>query len=43
MWESNIKMDVRERRWGGVDCIDLALDRNQWGAFINTAVNTQAP
>jgi hypothetical protein len=23
-WENNIKMDLREIGWGGMDCIDLA-------------------
>jgi len=26
-WEDNIKIDVLEARWGGMDWIDLALDR----------------
>jgi hypothetical protein len=26
-WEDNIKLDLREILWGGMDCIDLALDR----------------
>jgi hypothetical protein len=29
-WEDNIKMDLRAIRWGGMDCINLALDRDQW-------------
>jgi hypothetical protein len=32
MWENNIKMDLREIGWGGVDWIDLAQDRDQWRA-----------
>jgi hypothetical protein len=28
-WEDNIKMDVREVRWGGMDWIVLAQDRYQ--------------
>jgi hypothetical protein len=27
-WEDNIKMDVREMGWGGMDWIGLALDRD---------------
>jgi hypothetical protein len=42
MCESNIKMDVREIGWGGVECIDLAQDRDKWRVFINTVVNIQA-
>jgi hypothetical protein len=28
-WEDNIKMDLREIGWGGMDWIDLAQDRDQ--------------
>jgi hypothetical protein len=28
--EDNIKMDLQEVRWGGMDWIDLAQDRNRW-------------
>jgi hypothetical protein len=34
----NIKMDLRERGWGGMDWIDLAKDRNQWSALVNTVM-----
>jgi hypothetical protein len=27
-WVDNIKMDLREIRWGGMDWIDLAVDRD---------------
>jgi hypothetical protein len=42
-WEDNIKMDLRERRWGGMDWIDLAQDRDQWRALVNTAMNLRVP
>jgi hypothetical protein len=29
MWESNIKMDLKEIGWGGVDWIHLAQNRYQ--------------
>jgi hypothetical protein len=32
-WEDNIKMDVREIGWGGVDFIDMAQDSDQWRAL----------
>jgi hypothetical protein len=35
-WEYNIKMDHREIGWGGMDWIDLAKDRDQWRALVNT-------
>jgi hypothetical protein len=31
-----IKMDLRERGWDGMDWIDLAQDRDQWRALVNT-------
>jgi hypothetical protein len=34
-WEDNIKVDVREIRWGGIDLIDLAQDRDQWRVLVN--------
>jgi hypothetical protein len=33
---NNIKMDLREVGWDGRDCIDLAQDRDQWRALVNT-------
>jgi hypothetical protein len=30
-WEDNIRMDLREIRWGGMDWIDLAQDRDSGG------------
>jgi hypothetical protein len=29
----NIKMDLREIEWSGMDWIDLAQDRDQWRAL----------
>jgi hypothetical protein len=37
-WEDNIKMDVREIGWGGMVWIDLAKDRDQWRALVNTVL-----
>jgi hypothetical protein len=33
---SSIKIDLRERGWDGMDWIDLAQDRDQWRALVNT-------
>jgi hypothetical protein len=41
--EDNIKMDLREIRWGGMDRIDLAQDKNQWRAPANTVMNLRVP
>jgi hypothetical protein len=38
-WVDNIKMDLREIRWDGVDWIELAEDRDQWRAVANTVMN----
>jgi hypothetical protein len=38
-WEGNIKMDLREILWGGVDWTDPAQDRDQWKALVNTVRN----
>jgi hypothetical protein len=32
-WEDNIKMDLRERGWGGVD----------WRALVNMVMNLRVP
>jgi hypothetical protein len=32
----NIKMDLREAGWDGMDWIELAQDREQWRALVNT-------
>jgi hypothetical protein len=38
-WVDNIKMDLREIGWDGIDCIDLAQNRDQWRALVNAAIN----
>jgi hypothetical protein len=38
-WVDNIKMDLGEVRWDGVDWIDLAQDRDRWGAYVNAVMN----
>jgi hypothetical protein len=39
--ENNIKMDLQELGWGGMDWIDLGQDRNKWPAVVNAAKNLQ--
>jgi hypothetical protein len=29
-WEVNVRLDLREIGWEGVDCMNLSLDREQW-------------
>ena len=42
-WEDNIKMDVKEVGWGGIDCIDLAQGRDGWRAFVHEVINRRVP
>jgi hypothetical protein len=42
-WEDNIRMDLREIGWGGMDWIDLAQDRDQWRTLVNTVMNLRVP
>jgi hypothetical protein len=42
-WVDNIKMSLREIGWGGVDCLDLAQDRDPWRALVNTVMNLLVP
>jgi hypothetical protein len=42
-WVDNIKMDLREIGWGCTGLIDLAQDRDQWTALVNTVMNLRVP
>jgi hypothetical protein len=42
-WVGNIKMDLREIGCDGVDWIDMAEDRDQWRALVNTVLNHRVP
>jgi hypothetical protein len=39
----NIKMDLTEIGWDGMDWIDLAQDRDQWRALMNAVMNLWVP
>jgi hypothetical protein len=39
----NIKRDLREIGGAGVEWIDLAQDRDQWRALLNTVMNLRFP
>jgi hypothetical protein len=43
MWVDNIKMDLREIGWDGVDWIDVTQDRDKWRALVNTELNLRVP
>jgi hypothetical protein len=34
-WEDNIKMDLQEVSWGGMEWIDLVEDWDRWQALVN--------
>jgi hypothetical protein len=38
-WKDGIRMDLREIGWGSVDWIQLAQDKDRWGALVNTVMN----
>jgi hypothetical protein len=42
-WDGNIRVDLREIGWGGMDWIDVAQDRNQWRALVNTVMSLRVP
>jgi hypothetical protein len=42
-WMDNTKMGYREIGWSGMDWIDLAQDRDQWRAFVNTVMILRVP
>jgi hypothetical protein len=42
-WEDNIKIDLREVGWRGMDWINLAQDRDRWRALVNAVMNLRVP
>jgi hypothetical protein len=42
-WVDNIKLDLREIGWDVVDWMDMAQDRDQWRALVNTVLNIRVP
>jgi hypothetical protein len=36
-------MDLRAIEWGDMDWIDLAQNRDQWRALVNTVMNIRFP
>jgi hypothetical protein len=42
-WVDNIKLDLREIGWDGMDWIDLTQDRDQWRALVNTLMKLRVP
>jgi hypothetical protein len=42
-WEDNIKMDLQQVGCGGIDWIEMALDRDRWRALVNAVMNLRIP
>jgi hypothetical protein len=42
-WEDNIKMDLKEVEWIGMDRINPAQDMTMWRALENTVKNLRVP
>ena len=40
-WEDNVKMDLQEVGFAGMDWIDLAQERYRWRALVNAIMNLQ--
>jgi hypothetical protein len=37
-WVDNSKVDLGERGWCGMERFDIAQNRNQWKALVNTVM-----
>jgi hypothetical protein len=42
-WANNIKMDLREIGWDGMDWTDLAQNGDRWRALVSTVMNLWVP
>jgi hypothetical protein len=42
-WGDDIKMDLQEVGWGGMDWIDMAQDRDRWRAVVSAVMNVRVP
>jgi hypothetical protein len=39
----NIKINLREMGWGGMDSINLVQNRSQWRVLVNSVMNLLVP
>jgi hypothetical protein len=42
-WEDNIRMNLKEIGWVGMDWIDLAEVIEEWRALVSTVMNFRVP
>jgi hypothetical protein len=42
-WLDNIRLDLVEVGWSGVDWIGLAQDRDKWRVLVNSVMNLRVP
>jgi len=42
-WDDDINKDLHEVRYGGMDWIDLAQDRDRWRTRVNEVMNLRVP
>ena len=42
-WKHNMKIDLQEVRWRGMDWIDMAQDRGRWRALVDAVMNHWVP
>jgi hypothetical protein len=42
-WEDNIKLDLQEMGWGGMDWFALAQERDRRRTLVNAVMNLRVP
>jgi hypothetical protein len=42
-WDDNIKMELQEVGWVGMDWIDMAQDRDRWRTLIKAVMKIRVP
>jgi len=42
-WEDNIKTNLQDVGWRGMEWIALEKDRDRWGALGNAVINLRVP
>jgi hypothetical protein len=40
-WVDNIKIDLGEIGWGGIDCVGLDQDRDRWRVLVNAVMKVR--